>query len=112
MPGHVFHPGHEELHGVTVVVEGASGRTWVGRYHEQTPQGVLLHDAASHDAAPAEPDRAAWIARQLKFGIRAEHKVVVVPLPEVTRITRLVEWESGPPTATDRQPLPPSGTGK
>ena len=26
--GHVFHPGHDELHGVTVVITGASGRTY------------------------------------------------------------------------------------
>jgi len=25
MTGHVFHPGHEPLHGVTVVVEGETG---------------------------------------------------------------------------------------
>jgi hypothetical protein len=100
MSRHVFHPGHEELHGVTVVVEGASGRIWVGRYHERTPAGVVLHDAASHDpAAPGgEPDRDGWIARQLKFGIRAEQKHVVLPPAEVGRITRLVEWEAGPPT--------------
>ena len=102
MTGHVFHPGHEDLHGVTVVVEGASGRTWVGRYHERTPRGVQLLDAASHESVPADPELSAWIARQLKFGVRAEHKVVVVPLAEVARITRLMEWESGPPRAAGR----------
>jgi hypothetical protein len=96
MPGHVFHPGHEELHGVTVVVEGASGRTWVGRYHERTPRGVVLHDAAHLDPGGAGAERDEWIARQLKFGIRAEHKVVVVPPDEVIRISRLPEWEGGP----------------
>ena len=99
MSGHVFHPGHEELHGVTVVVEGASGRIWVGRYHERTPAGVVLHDAASHDpAAPdGKSDRDGWISRQLKFGIRAERKLVVIPPAEVERITRLMAWEEGPP---------------
>ena len=99
MSGHVFHPGHEELHGVTVVVEAASGRTWVGRYHERTPAGVVLHDAASHDPAVpgGESDRDGWIARQLKFGIRAERKLVVIPPAEVGRITRLMAWEEGPP---------------
>ena len=99
MTGHVFHPGHEELHGVTVVVEGTSGRTWVGRYHERAPAGVVLHDAAS--LGPAAPggtaDRDGWIARQLRFGIRAEQKLVVIPPAEVGRITRLMAWEEGPP---------------
>jgi hypothetical protein len=102
MSGLVFHPGHEELHGVTVVVEGTSGRTWVGRYHERTPAGVVLHDAASH--GPAVPgdgaDRDGWIARQLRFGVRAEQKLVVVPAAEVARITRLMAWEEGPPAGT------------
>jgi hypothetical protein len=99
MSGHVFHPGHEELHGVTVVVEGASDRTWVGRYHERTPAGVVLHDAASHDptAPGSEPDRDGWIARQLKFGIRAERRVLLLPAAEVGRITPLGAWEAGPP---------------
>jgi hypothetical protein len=96
MSGHVFHPGHEELHGVTVVVEGASGRTWVGRYHERTARGVVLHDAAGLDAGAAGADRDGWIARQLKFGIKAEHKAVVIPPDEAIRISRLVEWEGRP----------------
>ena len=49
MSGMVFHPGHEELHGITVVVEEASGRVYVGRYHERTDRGVLLLDASLHD---------------------------------------------------------------
>ena len=77
MSGHVFHPGHDDLHGITVVLEGASGKTYVGRWHEQTPKGVVMHDVATHD--PAGPQtREDFLARTLKFGVKPEQKTVVV----------------------------------
>jgi hypothetical protein len=93
VPGHVFHPGHEELHGVTVVVEGAGGVTWVGRYHERNDRGVLMHDVAVHQPGTAELPRAAWIERLRKFGIRVEQRAVVVPTDQAGRITPLGDWE-------------------
>ena len=93
MSGHVFHPGHEELHGVTVVVESPTGVAWVGRYHERSDRGVLLHDVATHDPASADQTRAAWIHRLLKFGIRIDQKHVVVPNADAARIVRLTDWE-------------------
>lgn len=89
MSGHVFHPGHSELHGVTVVLETTGDTVYVGRYHEETPQGVLLHDVAEHrDAA----SRVEFLRRTLKFGVRAEHRDLLVPGEAVRRIRRLVEW--------------------
>ena len=82
MTGMLFHPGHEELHGITVVVRGASGRSWVGRYHERTDRGILLHDVAIHDPATAPEDRGAWLARLRKFGIKVDAKHVVIPETE------------------------------
>ena len=89
MSGHVFHPGHEELHGVTVVVRGASGRCWVGRYHERTPRGILLHDVAVHDPAIGPVDREAWLERLRKFGIKVDAKHVVIPDSESAQIELL-----------------------
>ena len=77
MSGHVFHPGHDDLHGVTVVLEGASGRTYVGRWHERGERGVVLHDVATHDPAGGQ-SREDFLARTLKFGVRPEQKTVVV----------------------------------
>ena len=93
MSGHVFHPGHEELHGVTVVVESQNGVAWVGRYHERTDRGVLLHDVAIHDPTSADQTREVWIQRLLKFGIRIDQKHVVVPDADASRIVRLQEWK-------------------
>ena len=89
MSGHVLHPGHEELHGVTVVVEGTRGRTWVGRYHERTDRGVLLHDVAVHDPATATLPLEAWLERLRKFGIRIDVPSAVIPDGEAVRVVRL-----------------------
>lgn len=92
MSGLVFHPGHEELHGVTVVVEGTSGTAWVGRYHERTARGVVLRDVTIHDPEAHQPPRAEWIDRLRRFGIPVEHQILTVPSSEVATITRLAEW--------------------
>ena len=89
--GHVFHPGHEELHGITIVLDGVSGRTYVGRYHERNEQGVLLHDVGVHDPAASAHSREEFLARTLKFGVRAEHRALLIPDPEVGPIRRLAE---------------------
>lgn len=91
MSGHVFHPGHEELHGVTVVLAGASGRTYVGRYHERAARGVVMHDVGVHDPAVSEVGLEEWLARQLKFGISVDHKMLVVPDGEAGEIRKLAE---------------------
>jgi len=90
----VFHPGHEELHGVTVVVEGASGRLWVGRYHETNDRGVVLHDVAVHDPATVSEPRDHWVERLRKFGIKVEEPFVLLPVKEASRIIRLAEWQA------------------
>lgn len=89
MSGMVFHPGHEELHGVTVVVDGSSGRSWVGRYHERTARGILLHDVAIHDPATAQVPRDAWLDRLRKFGVKVDSRHVVIPESEAVEIRRL-----------------------
>ena len=82
MSGHVFHPGHDELHGVTVVSRGVSGRTYVGRWHEKGARGVTMRDTAIHDPAsnPLPVDQ--WLAKQRKFGIAVTEKLIVVPNEE------------------------------
>lgn len=92
MSGHVFHPGHEELHGITVVVSGRSGRTYVGRYHERTERGILLHDVGTHDPATGQ-SREDYLARTLKFGVRADARHLVLADDEVGEIRKLAELE-------------------
>lgn len=90
MSGHIFHPGHPELHGITVVVETRGGRTYVGRYDSEDDRGVHMLDVGTHDSA-ARISKEEYLQRSLKFGVRSEHKHVLVPADQVSRIIRLGE---------------------
>ena len=90
MSGHVFHPGHDELHGITVVVETNGSRTYVGRYDSQDEQGVHMLDVGIHEET-ADESKDEYIKRSAKFGIRSDHKHLIVPASEVARVTRLGE---------------------
>ena len=89
---HVPHPDREPLHGVTVVVEGTSGRTWVGRYHERDERGVVMRDVAVHDPRASGLSRAEWIERQRRFGVKVEEAYLVLPAGEAGPITPLEDW--------------------
>ena len=89
--GHVFHPGHHELHGITVVLETNGSRTYVGRFDSQDQRGVVLHDVGVHDASAGAPTRDEYLTRAAKFGIRAEHKHLLVPGDQVVRIRRFAD---------------------
>ena len=86
MSGHVFHPGHDELHGVTVVIDGVSGRTYLGRWHERGARGVTMKDVAIHDPASSSLAVAAWLANQEKFGVVASEKMIIIPNEEAGAI--------------------------
>lgn len=92
MPGHVFHPGHSALHGMTVVVETAGALTYVGRYDREDDTGVHLLDVGVHDLNSAIA-KEEYIKRSSRFGVRGEHRHVVVPANQVIRITQLDNWE-------------------
>jgi hypothetical protein len=89
MTGHVFHPGHDEWHGQTVVVF-AGLRTVVGRWDAVQAGRLLLHDCAVHEAgaAGAEP-RDDFLARLKQYGVPAQHRDYMLPHAEVERVTRL-----------------------
>lgn len=93
--GHVFHSGHQELHGVTVVIETNGRRTYVGRFDNQDEHGVNLLNVAVHDATAGGQSSEEFLRRNAKFGIRVEHKHLLVPGAEVVRIRRLDELSEG-----------------
>src|SRR3954465_5332716 len=92
MSGHVFHPGHSALHGMTVVVETAGALTYVGRYDREDSAGVHLLDVGVHDLDSASA-KEGNILRSSKFGIRGGQRHVVVPIGQVARIPQLASWE-------------------
>lgn len=91
MSGHVFHPGHEELHGITVVVETHGSLTYVGRYDSADEHGVHILNVGVHDAAAGGGSKEEYISKSAKFGIRSDHKHLAVPAEHVAKITRLAE---------------------
>jgi len=88
MTGHVFHPGHHELHGVTVVLETATG-LWVGRFDSVTPKGVLLRDAGFFEDGVTGGTREEYLQKTLKFGVRATEKNALIPESAVRALRRL-----------------------
>ena len=90
MSGHVFHPGHAELHGVTVVVETQGPRTYVGRYDREDEHGIHMLDVGIHDEQTGGL-KEEYLRRSAKFGVRTEHRHVIIPPDQVVRITRLGE---------------------
>lgn len=91
MTGFILHPGHHDLHGITVVLETTGPVTYVGRFDTRDERGVHLLNLAIHDAATSAQSLEEFLARAHKFGIRAERKHLVVPDAEVMRIRRLAE---------------------
>ena len=89
MSGHVFHPGHDELHGVTVVLETRGPRTYVGRFDTQDDAGVHLRDVGVHESSAGHPSKADYLQRTATFGIRVEQKHVCIPATDVVKITPL-----------------------
>lgn len=82
------HHDRDELHGITVVVTGTSGATYVGRWHERQPRGVVLRDVAT---LPAGQDVATWLARLEKFGVPPAERTLVLPHEEVGEVRRFDE---------------------
>ncbi len=85
MSGHVFHPGHEALHGITVVLYTSGPRTFVGRYDNADGGFVLLHQADFHEATATGPERDAWLAQVRRYGVAPKYPSLTVPLKDITK---------------------------
>ena len=71
--------------------KAAAFRADVGRYHEETPAGVLLHDVAEHRDGPGSSAEE-FVRKMQKYGVRAEHRNLVVPSASIRRLSRLLDW--------------------
>lgn len=89
MSGHVFHPGHHELHGVTVVVDATGGRTFIGRFDRVENGRVQLLNVATWD--PSAGPREEFLRRSHKFGVAVGAPHLALPESDVTAILSLSE---------------------
>ena len=92
MSGHVFHPGHHQLHGVTVVLETRGPVTYLGRFDAEDERGVHLLNVAIHDSSRGSRDE--FVRRSAKFGIQVDRQQVTVPSADVVRIAPLGQIET------------------
>jgi hypothetical protein len=95
MSGHVFHPGHQELHGITVVLDTHGSKTFVGRFDSQDERGVHLHDVGVYDSSMSSISREDFLRRCDKFGIRPEQRDLLVPATDIAALRRLVDAVGG-----------------
>jgi hypothetical protein len=93
--GHVFHPGHDELHGITVVVETSGPETYVGRFDRQDDHSAYLKDVGVHRAGDDVEEWPEYLGRTIKFGVKVEHRQLVVPTGDITQILRLSDVVEG-----------------
>ena len=91
MPGHVFHPGHHELHGITVVLTLRDGRTIVGRFDREDNGALHVLDAGVHDPGTGADSREDYLRRTLKFGVKPEHARLAIPADQANAIVPLRE---------------------
>lgn len=87
--GHVFHPGHDELHGITVVLFTEGPRTYVGRWDAVEGGMIALNQAAMHEADRSPKPRDEWLVDTRKYGVAVAFPRLTVPQKEVSRVVRL-----------------------
>ena len=79
------------LHGITVVVETNGPKVYVGRWHSENDQELILLDADAREIEdPAR--RAEHLAKSAKYGVFKNTEQVRVPKSEVASVRRLVEY--------------------
>lgn len=86
-----FHDDHGELHGITVVVETHGPRVYVGRCHEEKPEGILLLDLDYHDAE-SDDGRRSYLTKAARFGVWKKESRFLVPQGEIKSVRRLAEF--------------------
>lgn len=91
MSGHVFHPGHDEYHGLTVVIYTSGAHTVIGRWDARVGDQVRMLNCARHELGSAEEARDEWVKRIQKFGIPVDHAQLLVPSQGIERVVPLAD---------------------
>jgi hypothetical protein len=91
--GAVFHPGHDNLHGITVVLYTDGPRTYVGRWDQEEGGFIAINSASMHDTARDAKPRDQWLADTKTYGVAVQFPRLTVPRKEVTRVVKLGDLE-------------------
>ena len=86
----------DPLHGITVVVDTAGPKLYIGRYHSESESGVLLNDADVREM-DGSTTKEAYLARSAKYGVFKNTDRVRVPREEITSMRRLIEYADAAP---------------
>ena len=79
------------LHGITVVVDTPGNRLYIGRYHSEGDEGILLNDVDVRDLDQGV-SKAEYLARSAKYGVFKNTDRVKVPRAEIASVRRLIEY--------------------
>ncbi|MEO8293997.1 MAG: hypothetical protein ABI613_00685 [Gemmatimonadota bacterium] len=93
MTGHVFHPGHHDLHGITVVLETNGPQMFVGRFDSQDEKGVHLIGVSVFDPVTSTQSSEEFLNRTRRFGVKVDRAHYLVPLTSVLQIRPLGDPE-------------------
>jgi hypothetical protein len=79
------------LHGITVVIDTPGNRLYIGRYHSEGEEGILLNDVDVRDLGP-DVTKEEYLARSAKFGVFKNTDRVKVPRAEIASVRRLIDY--------------------
>lgn len=87
-----FHDNLGELHGITVVVDTKGPALFVGRCHEWTEKGILLHDADRHTEGEKGMGKQEFLAKAAQWGHWPRHASLFIAGEEIASVKRLGEF--------------------
>jgi len=85
----VFHPGHDELHGFTVVLHTNGPMTYVGRWDAIVGGRIVLNDAATHRDGDEGLSKRQYLERLARTGPLPTRQRLAVPESEVASAQKL-----------------------
>ena len=85
------HADRGELHGITIVVNTAGPKVYIGRCFEATDERVVLLDADVHEDGTNGRSKEQFIEQAARVGVWNRLKQVTIPRDEVASIQKLVE---------------------
>ena len=85
------HADRGELHGITIVVDTAGPKVYIGRCFEETDEHVVLLDADAHEDGTNGRSKEQFIEQAARVGVWNRLKQVTIPRSEVASIQKLVE---------------------